>query len=220
MQILRETGDKAILPSTRKPREDVAVALRNPNLRETGFAAKADVSALNGVHALNIIVKQDGVMKLCPTLTQEFDPDTKLIGFDPAEPVGAEVVFEQAVSCDGYNDKIDFWLAPGSRGVQEKRPLVSAAGWAAVSTGTGEPADSVSLLVEDDSGTRFIVPSVPVYRPDLGKAFGHETLNNSGFSAKADLTGINGDIVVTLLVEKNGERKVCSAVSRRLEASG
>jgi len=217
VQISSNDGVSALLPSMPKPREDVAVALRNPNLRETGFAAKTDVSALSGVHKLNIVVKQDGVMKICPALTQEFDPDTKSDGLSVVKRLETDTSFQEAKGCAGDFNNIDLWLAPGGNGDEHPRPMLTVEGWSVLNPESGELAGAIELLIEDADGQKYSVTTRSTYRPDVGNALGNPDLNNSGFSSKADLAGTRESILVRILVEDGGEQKICPGVVRKFD---
>lgn len=122
-----------------------------------------------------------------------------------AEAAGLEQV--KMRSCDANIDRVN-GSAPDPAGFVTTRWL-KADGWAAVSAADGKLPDAVYLVLTDRSGNPTFYTTDRIPRPDVGSYFKMPGLNESGFRAMVDVSGLRGQYTLGLAIRLNGKMLLC-----------
>jgi hypothetical protein len=64
--LINDQGKHFYLKTRRTPRLDVAAHFKKPELNESGFITKADISEFEGQYTLSLAVRQSNEIKICP----------------------------------------------------------------------------------------------------------------------------------------------------------
>jgi hypothetical protein len=133
---------------------------------------------------------------------------------EPVQPAGARSV-EPDAACVARVDALN-GIYPQQR-FSAGRTL-SAHGWLATAQGTA-PAHVV-LVLTDEAGRHFLVPTRRTQRPDVAARFGQPALQDSGYEASADVASLRGPFHLTVGYEDQGRIKTCPQVDLRGVLSG
>ena len=90
-------------------------------------------------------------------------------------------------------------------------PLVTeVSGWAIIRVASGEAPKRVWIRLTDAAGRVWQAPAEPRGRLDVAGYFVNWALAPSGFDARFDLSGLQGDFTMTVLAERDQVLKTCS----------
>ena len=123
----------------------------------------------------------------------------------------------ESVTCEGFIDAINGVSPPPSR--LKMVGIFSIEGWMTISGIKGLVPDEVYITLYDPSGKVFYAKANKVPRPDVAKAFHHESIfgmPDSGFISYIDLSKFQGKYVLGLSRVYRGKLENCHNFSVRL----
>jgi len=92
--------------------------------------------------------------------------------------------------------------------------VTEVSGWAIVRVASGEAPERVWVRLTDAAGTVWQAPAEPRGRLDVAGYFVNWALASSGFDARFNLSGLQGDFTMTALAERDHVLKTCRIVQQ------
>jgi hypothetical protein len=124
----------------------------------------------------------------------------------------------EAEKCEGFIDTIDD--TPPASIKDFKSDILSVKGWLAVSVDKGVLPETVYVVLSDDHDHHVYLRTHRTPRTDVADYFKRPGLNDSGFSTKADISGISGPYTLGLAIKVDGEIKICPQYNFSIKAAG
>jgi hypothetical protein len=123
------------------------------------------------------------------------------------DPIPGGQVEPKFAGCDGVIERVNE-ISP-IRDYIEVADFLSVSGWMAVSAIQGIAPDQIFLTLKDAAGKTNYFTTINQLREDVNQAFKKPEMGNVGFRSTIDVSGFNGNYVLGLAMEYQGQLTIC-----------
>jgi hypothetical protein len=206
-----EGGRTIYVKAWRTDRSDLRAHFGQPEVRNAGFVAIANVSSLIGDLTLGLARRSGTRFEVCKNFEillyrGDLPHRAAFIGYDPVDDTASALKGEVKAVCEGKIDTLN--SGPPVPAKTTVGGMMQIQGWTTISGKDAIVPDIVFVRIESEHGKVLYFKTRAMPRDDVRIFFDQPKLLNAGFVANIDTSNLKGDYTlgVSRLYQRTFER--------------